>query len=181
MKRHGCLYIKILTKQFRCEPCMTNQTPAASSQIKDVFQLGRRGHIVMFCGIHKTSWETLQFQFQTAIKAYKSPLWPLTPLYDQAQEVRLKFLNEEHRFRNCEITFIFYFVMLNTWKSQSVHHEEFWLFYITIPNELSSDTLKPLKIPTNGYWKYCKMLAYSQLRIRVPMRSDEALNFISHL
>ena len=57
MKRHGHLYIKILTKQFRCEPCMTNQTPAASSQIKDVFQLGR-GHIVMFYGIHKTSLET---------------------------------------------------------------------------------------------------------------------------
>ena len=112
-------------------------------------------------------------------------------------------------------------------QSRSVPHGKFCVFNITILNEMSSEALKPLKMPTNGYWKHCKMLAYSQAlchhcprvkkciqsgeiqkilrwrknfilnisfcddgvshleavwgQIRVHMRSDEALNFRSHL
>ena len=130
---------------------------------------------------------------------------------------------------------ILYFLLLLFFKcscsgrprqSRSVHHDAFWVFNMTKSNGVSSETLKQLKIATNGYWKQCKMLPYSQAvfyhwpqvkkcilsrviqkilkyrknfildfnfcddgvstleavwgQFKVHMRSDEAINFMSH-
>ena len=66
---------------------------------------------------------------------------------------------------------ILYFLLLLFFKcscsgrprqSRSVHHDAFWVFNMTKSPGVSSETLKQLKIATNGYCKQCKMLPYSQ-------------------
>ena len=62
---------------------------------------------------------------------------------------------------------ILYFLTLKFFKYEAaqagtgkVHHNTFWVFNIMILNELSSEPLNSLKMPTNGYWLFEAKLDY---------------------